>query len=69
MLLIREVVQEALALGYLSIKAEEQLRHLLTKKYDREDLAAFMNLQRAAMTGRVRQESREQMGTTLKVPC
>ena len=59
MLLIRNVVQEALSTGYLTIEAEEQLRQMLTKKYDREDLRAFMSLQQAARAGKVKQQSRE----------
>lgn len=59
MLLIRNVVQQALSTGYLTIEAEEQLRLLLSAKYDREDLNAFMSLQQAAMAGQVRQQSRE----------
>lgn len=59
MALIRDVVQKALKTGYLTIEAEEQLRHLLTTRYDLEDLNAFMSLQEAAMIGRVKQESRE----------
>jgi thioredoxin-like negative regulator of GroEL len=58
MALIREVVQQALVSGFLSIEAEDQLRQMLSKKYDREDLNAFMTLQSAAMAGNVRQESR-----------
>lgn len=60
MALIRDVVQQALKTGFLSVAAENQLRQLLTTKYDWEDLNAFMTLQKAAMAGRVRQESREQ---------
>lgn len=56
---IREVVQEAIETGYLTIEAEENLRKMLTGKYSEEDFEAFINLQQAAMTGRVRQESRE----------
>ncbi|NEQ19547.1 MAG: hypothetical protein F6K28_07960 [Microcoleus sp. SIO2G3] len=59
---IRDVVQKALATGYLSVEAENQLRVLLTTRYDMEDLNAFMNLQEAAMTGKVKQESRERCG-------
>lgn len=59
MALIRDVVQKALKTGYLTIEAEEQLRHLLTTRYDVEDFNAFMSLQEAAMIGRVKQESRE----------
>lgn len=56
---IREIVQQVLTTGYLTVSAEEQLRRLLTREYGREDFYAFMNLQQAAMTGRVKQESRE----------
>jgi hypothetical protein len=58
MALIREVVQQALNTGLLTIEAENQLRQLLMTKYDREDLRAFMTLQNAAMSGCVKQESR-----------
>ena len=56
---IRDVVQNALTRGYLTVEAEEQLRYLLAKRYDIDDFNAFMSLQEAAMTGRVKQESRE----------
>ena len=59
MLRIRNVVQQALSTGYLTIEAEEILRQMLAKKYDQEDLKAFMILQEAAMTGQVKQQSRE----------
>ncbi len=57
--LIREVVYQALNSGYLTIQAEEQLRLMLRNKYELEDLEAFIELQKAAMIGQVRQESRE----------
>ena len=57
--LIREIVQQALTTGYLTVEAENQLRQLLSKKYDWEDFKAFIRLQQEAMEGRVRQESRE----------
>ena len=60
MILIREVVREALRTGYLTVEAENQLREILkTKRYDLEDMSAFLSLQLAAMAGRVCQESRE----------
>ncbi len=59
MLLIRDVVREAFAVGYLTVEAEEQLRQLLRTKYDAKDFRAFMNLQHAVASGIVRQESRE----------
>ena len=60
MVLIRDIVKKALKTGYLTIEAEEQLRQLLTTRYDSEDFNAFMALQEAAMRGQVKQESREQ---------
>ncbi|MBF2017161.1 MAG: hypothetical protein IGS23_18560 [Rivularia sp. T60_A2020_040] len=59
---IRDVVQQALATGYLSVEAENQLRQLLTAQYDCEDFNAFVVLQEAAMNGKVKQESRERCG-------
>ncbi|VEP11955.1 conserved hypothetical protein [Hyella patelloides LEGE 07179] len=59
MTLIREVVKQAIKTGYLTLKAEEELRMMLKSKYELEDLEAFIQLQQAAMVGRVKQESRE----------
>ncbi|NES82093.1 MAG: hypothetical protein F6K10_12190 [Moorea sp. SIO2B7] len=59
MYLIRDVVKQAIETGYLSLEAEEKLRKMLKMKYAREDFDAFMNLQQAAMTGKVKQQSRE----------
>ncbi|HEY9599751.1 MAG TPA: hypothetical protein V6D33_18975 [Cyanophyceae cyanobacterium] len=56
---IREIVQHALTTGYLTVEAEDQLRQLLSKKYEWEDFRAFIKLQHEAMDGRVKQESRE----------
>ncbi|MBD2295585.1 hypothetical protein H6G06_19435 [Anabaena sphaerica FACHB-251] len=56
---IRDIVQTALTTGYLTVEAENQLRELLTTRYDCEDFNAFMALQEAAMTGQIKQESRE----------
>jgi hypothetical protein len=58
MVCIRDVVQEALTSGYLTIEAENQLRRLLKTKYDAKDFDAFMSLQQAAMDGYVKQLSR-----------
>ncbi|BAZ42430.1 hypothetical protein NIES4101_83990 [Calothrix sp. NIES-4101] len=59
MVLIRDLVQQVLRNGYLTLADENELRNLLKTKYDEEDLNAFMRLQEAAMNGLVRQESRE----------
>lgn len=64
---IRDIVQKALATGYLSIADEDQLRHLLRTKYGLEDLNAFMKLQQAAMTGHVKQESRERYSLAISL--
>lgn len=63
---ISEVVDQALKTGYLSLQAEENLRWLLSAKYDKQDFSAFMRLQRAAMAGLVQQESRSILMATLK---
>lgn len=66
--LIREIVQQALKTGYLTVEAEDQLRQLLLTKYDWEDFRAFIILQHEAMEGRVRQESRELLKSR-RIPC
>ena len=63
MSLIREIVQQALSMGYLTVEAEDELRQKLRVKYDLEDLNAFMSLQQAAMSGRVEQQSRILLNT------
>jgi len=67
MVLIRDIVRQAIATGYLTFDAEEQLRSLLRTKYDSKDLNAFMLLQRAMMSGSVKQESREKRVSRQKV--
>lgn len=55
---IREVIQQVLSSGYLSLEMENQLQHLFeTTDYDLQDLNAFMSLQLAAMAGRIRKQS------------
>lgn len=68
MILIRDVVQQAMTSGYLTLEAENELRHLLRRKYDIEDLNAFLALQQAAMSGKVKQESRELLNVD-RLPC
>ncbi|MEH2290669.1 hypothetical protein [Nostoc sp.] len=58
MALIKEIVQEALTIGYLSIVAEDKLRSQLQSNYDSEDLDAWIILQRAIAAGNVKLESR-----------
>jgi thioredoxin-like negative regulator of GroEL len=62
MIRIRDIVEETLLTGYLSIEAENQLRELLTNHYEREDFHAFMKLQEAAVNGNIQQESRLRCG-------
>lgn len=61
MIRIRDLAQQALQTGYLTMAAEEQLRQLLSTRYGLEDFNAFMLLQEAAMQGQVKQESRERL--------
>jgi hypothetical protein len=53
MLAIRDLVQQALTTGYLSVTEEEQLRSLLKTKYTLEDMRAFMKLQQEVCKARV----------------
>jgi hypothetical protein len=62
--MIREIVEQAINTGYLSLEAENKLRTMLRSKYELEDLEAFIWLQKEAMLGRVKQESRELLSST-----
>lgn len=64
MALIREVVKQAIETGYLTLKAEENLRTMLKNKYELEDFEAFIQLQQATMIGTVKQESRELLASS-----
>ncbi len=60
MTLISKIVRKALATGYLTVDAEEQLRHQLQMtKYGLEDFEAFITLQTEVMEGRVKQQAWE----------
>ena len=63
MTLISKIVRKALATGYLTVEAEEQLRHQLQMtKYGLEDFDAFITfitLQKEVMEGRVKQQALE----------
>jgi hypothetical protein len=56
---IREIVQQTLNTGYLSLEAENQLRCLLKAKPEVEEVKVFATLQYAAAEGQIRQQSRE----------
>ncbi|MBD2202301.1 hypothetical protein H6G33_11760 [Calothrix sp. FACHB-1219] len=57
---MKEIVNQALTSGYLSLAAQHQIRLLLQSEYDSEDLDAYIILQRAVLAGDVKQESRVQ---------
>ncbi len=63
MILIKEIVQQALTSGYLSIADQNQMQLLLQSNYDSDDLDAFIILQRAVVAGDVKRESRSQKTT------
>jgi hypothetical protein len=65
---IRDIAQQVIVKGYMSLEDERQLRSLLNKKYDVDDFKAFMNLQWAVMDRRVKQESLEQIRSCLTKP-
>lgn len=54
-----EVVKKALETGYLTVDAENKLRQMLKRKCGAQEIGAFMALQKAAMAGQVKQQSRE----------
>ncbi len=59
-MLIRDVVKQAIAAGYLSLEAENQIQQIFSSaQCELEDLNAVMSLQLAAMAGRVKQQSLE----------
>lgn len=57
MILIKEIVRQALATGYLSATARQQMRSLLQTNYDSEDIDAFIILERAVAAGDVKSEA------------
>jgi hypothetical protein len=60
MVSIRSIFEQALATGYLTVAAEEQLRFLLrAKAYEAGELSSFVNLQRSILEGQIKQESRD----------
>ena len=60
MTLISKIVRKALASGYLTVEAEEQLRQQLQMtKYGLEDFEAFITLQTEVMEGRVKHQALE----------
>lgn len=60
MKLIKEIVQQALATGYLNAQEQHQIRVQLQTNYDSEDLDAYIILQRAIAAGEVRREPSSQ---------
>jgi hypothetical protein len=57
---IREIIQQVIKTGYLSVDVEKELQLIFTtQEYDLYDLNAFMSLQLATLAGKVKQQSRE----------
>ncbi len=57
--MIKNVVQEAIESGYLSIQSEKYLYHLFYLGCDLEDLDALSKLQEAVTTGTVKRLAEE----------
>ena len=75
-MLIRDVVKQAIAAGYLSWEAENQIQQTFSSVHcELEDLNAVMSLQLAAMAGRVKQQSLESIdlqpvqGSAVSLQC
>lgn len=56
---IHEIVCQVLEAGYLTLENEEQLRKLFAVRDEIEDVEALTQLQQAAASGLVKQQSRE----------
>jgi len=59
MSMISEIVEQVIQSGYLTLETEEELKQLFAGRYDIEDIDALIQLQQAAKSGQVKQESRE----------
>lgn len=59
MSVISKIVNQAVKSGYLTVEAEERMRTLFANSSDIEDIEAFVLLQEATSSGRVRQQSQE----------
>ncbi|MBK1990178.1 hypothetical protein A0J48_022065 [Sphaerospermopsis aphanizomenoides BCCUSP55] len=57
MIAIKEIVQQALDTGYLSVMAQDQIHKLLQTNYDSEDLDALIILHRSIADNEVKQET------------
>lgn len=54
MILIRKLVQKTMAVGYLTVEVEEQLRSLFKCSSSLEDIEALSCLQQAVESGSVK---------------
>lgn len=59
MSIISEIVDRVLKSGYLTTEAEEQMRLIFTLRHNLEDIEALTRLQKAASSGRIKQQSRQ----------
>ncbi len=64
MIVIKEIAQQALKTGYLSLVAQKRMQLLLQSNYDSDDLDAYIILQRAVVAGDVKPESPRQTTTS-----
>lgn len=66
----KKFIEQIIITGYLSIDSEEKLRKLMQKSsYSWEEVEAFAKLQKAAIQGKVKQESLDLMPLSLKKHC
>ncbi|MCT7950103.1 hypothetical protein NG798_09925 [Ancylothrix sp. C2] len=65
---IEEIINQAITIGQLSPEAEQQLKQHLATQTDPQDLFAFMLLQHAFISGRVRQTRQQLQPNQTKKP-
>lgn len=65
---IEEIINQAIKTGYISPEVEQQLQEHLTTQPDPQDLFAFMLLQHALISGRVRQTCQHLCPNSVKKP-
>ncbi|BAY93354.1 MULTISPECIES: hypothetical protein [unclassified Tolypothrix] len=65
---MKEIVEQALTTGYLTIAAQNQIQSLLASDYDSDDLDAYIILQRAVVAGDVTKEARHHQTAVSSTP-
>lgn len=65
---IEEIINQAIKIGHISPEAEQKLQQHLATQPDPQDLFAFMLLQHALISGRIRQTCQHLCPTSVTKP-